>query len=591
MNQVFSNMLLSSSDASAAAAAAATTSASNVELNEHSVSASAPGKVILFGEHSVVYGKPAIAAALSDLRISVLLTPIDSVKDSDDTSDQIQVIMNDLGFMVQVSKSYLCATLRQQQLPMPPAPDTVSHIEGFIQESRETGELVVFRLPSFSGIESDLTLLPVIPVLFLLDQLAPTSFWDNMATASDVPKTPQGGLKMWVRSKDLPVGAGLGSSAAFSVALAATLFQWRKNTMASSSMVQESDKDNMINQGGDTELTPPAQPNIHEVDEINKYAFASEILLHGTPSGLDDAVSTHGGALWYSKELQSTEGADGKNDSSSSSSTADPRKATNLKGCASQMLALTPFPTLDLLLVHTHVPRSTKALVAGVRNLYNRHRTVIQPILDAMGEIVVKVRGILTATSEDVNEQGNKWLDCGTPSESPSFAFLDLVRLNQDCLRALGVSHPKLDQIDQLIRNKYSQVAAAKLTGAGGGGCALVLLRPELPKSGVDIGVAPIQSQEQQQKDTTLQEIESDLEPLGYTIIRSKVGGPGVIWENPRSFSIAPIKDKRTDPRVGGLLVQEDSSTTWPIPLAALLGGAVSLLVIKNGMKAFGKRN
>lgn len=40
-------------------------------MRTYSATASAPGKVILFGEHAVVHGVTAIAAALSDLRIYV----------------------------------------------------------------------------------------------------------------------------------------------------------------------------------------------------------------------------------------------------------------------------------------------------------------------------------------------------------------------------------------------------------------------------------------------------------------------------------------------------------------------------------------
>src|SRR2546425_11118193 len=46
---------------------------------------------------------------------------------------------------------------------------------------------------------------------------------------------------------------------------------------------------------------------------------------------------------------------------------------------------------------------------------------------------------------------------------------------NHDLLRKIGVSHPKLDHLVEVARR--SGGLGAKLTGAGGGGCMMVLCR------------------------------------------------------------------------------------------------------------------
>ena len=79
-----------------------------------------------------------------------------------------------------------------------------------------------------------------------------------------------------VVTSELPLGSGLGSSAAFCVALAAALLA---NT--------DSVSLDLNHQGwlafGDREL-----------ELVNKWAFEGEKINHGKPSGIDNTVSTYG---------------------------------------------------------------------------------------------------------------------------------------------------------------------------------------------------------------------------------------------------------------------------------------------------------
>lgn len=62
------------------------------------VSASAPGKIILFGEHAVVYGRPAIAVPVTQVRAKVTVTA-----DPRGAPGQVQIIASDIGLEAQLS--------------------------------------------------------------------------------------------------------------------------------------------------------------------------------------------------------------------------------------------------------------------------------------------------------------------------------------------------------------------------------------------------------------------------------------------------------------------------------------------------------
>ena len=407
-------------------------------ITSETVCASAPGKVILFGEHAVVYGYPAIAAALSDLRIFVWITPVYKSSDSNDV-DNIHIILPDLPQPIDctVSCRDVMDTLPSSSTVVPPVPhETAASLVQHIKTrgiKNNVNANMKNKLTTTMPLD-DFSISALTPILYLFKVI--------LLLAQPPQHRPRHGWKIYVSSQDLPVGAGLGSSAAFSVALAAALLQ-----LASSSS------------------TTAALPDL---DTVNKYSYYAEILLHGQPSGLDNAVATYGGALQFHKTTANDQ---------------------------IHLQALPHFHKLSMLLVNTHIPRSTKALVAKVRALHTKYPDMVNPILQAMGEIA-KAFGQQSSSSSHENAE----------------TLLDWVRLNHALLRAVGVSHDSLDSLANMVDACTDGAAAAKLTGAGGGGCALVVWSTEQARARV---VEALQNQRQ-----------------SYSWFSSAVGGQGVQWHD-----------------------------------------------------------
>eukprot|EP00043_Microstomoeca_roanoka_P017466 m.182300 g.182300 ORF g.182300 m.182300 type:complete len:390 (+) comp16639_c7_seq5:85-1254(+) len=349
------------------------------------IHASAPGKLILHGEHAVVHGKLAVAASL-DLRASLTLS-----------------VVEDPVIHLQLSELDIDISFDLKALPSIAASSAVSepsHIDESLHDA--VRQLALSREELHHGLES--RRLAVEALLYLYCGII-------KANAGHETK----GLVFAVRS-DLPIGAGLGSSAAYSVCLASSMLAY-------------------ISRVAPELLSGDANPEEaqQQLALINAWAFLSETIIHGKPSGLDNTISCYGNAVSF---------ASGK------------------------FTRLPNFHSLDVVLVDTGIPRSTKTLVSGVKARKDQLPTVMDPILDAMGEIsksFLQVNEALTSDSDDTAGQ---------------FDTLEtLITMNHQLLNAIGVGHAVLDEVVSIAHNLG---LPAKLTGAGGGGCAFILIRPGL---------------------------------------------------------------------------------------------------------------
>lgn len=244
----------------------------------------------------------------------------------------------------------------------------------------------------------------------------------------------------------IPIASGLGSSASISVCLSMAIL------MQTGRISRQNIKP------GHREAT----------SLINNWAFVGELNMHGTPSGIDNTVATLGKAVLFKR---------------------------NPPPQGPSITALPAFPTLPLLLVDTRQPRSTAAEVSKVRKLKETHPLVAECILEGIGKITESVHSLISHASFEADHVD-------------SIQKLgELVRLNQGLLKTLGVSHPRIERICELVDRP--SIGWSKLTGGGGGGCAFALLTPELSHQ-------------------TLEQLEQVLREEGYERYETLLGGKGV---------------------------------------------------------------
>ena len=151
-------------------------------------------------------------------------------------------------------------------------------------------------------------------------------------------------------------------------------------------------------------------------------------------------------------------------------------------------------------------------------------------------------------TNDDVDKM-NK--DRGLLSNDEYDDIITLVQTNQLLLKAIGVSHPALDAISDITdRRNDGIIAATKLTGAGGGGCAYTLFSPTSSFKQESELSQPQHNfvDKEQMKKRLRDEIEKlSFEQSGYEhfeCFESRVGGEGVLWTNPEYYHMEELKLK-----------------------------------------------
>lgn len=272
----------------------------------------------------------------------------------------------------------------------------------------------------------------------------------------------------------IPISAGLGSSASIAVcASAALLIQLR--TLSGPHPDQ------------------PMEEARLQLERINRWAFVYEMCIHGNPSGVDNTVATQGKAVMFQR--------------------TDFNKPPAVR-------PLWDFPVLPLLIVDTRQLKSTAHEVAKVAKLKATHPALLDSILDAMDKAANSAVELLSH---------ERFVD----GDEDSLRKLgELMSINHGLLVSLGVSHPRLERVRELV--DHEGVGWTKITGAGGGGCSITLLRPDVPP-----------------EKTAKMEKQLDDENYGRYEVKLGGDGVGVLWP-------AVLKNGMDEDEEGGMEIDVD---------------------------------
>ncbi|KAB5531194.1 mevalonate kinase like protein [Coniochaeta sp. 2T2.1] len=389
---------------------------------------SAPGKVILCGEHAVVHGKAAIAAAIS-LRSYLLVTTLSKSKRT------LTLKFPDID---------LAHTWDIDELPWSAFSNPSKKKLYYDLVTSLDEDLVTAIQPFLENVSEDMP-----PEQRKVHKNAAASFlYIFLSLGSQSFAACQYTLR-----STIPIGAGLGSSASIAVCLSAALLLQLRTL------------------SGPHPDQPPQEARI-QLERINQWAFVCEMLMHGNPSGVDNTVATQGKAVVFQRK--------------------DYTKPPSVR-------PLWDFPELPLLLVDTKQAKSTLAEVAKVAKLKETHPKLVGTILDAIDRVTMSADEIMDSDDFDADD------------EEHLRRVGELMTINHGLLVALGVSHPRLERVRELV--DHEGIGWTKLTGAGGGGCSITLLRPDVEREKLD-------------------KLESKLEEEGYRKFETTLGGDGVgvLW-------------------------------------------------------------